>query len=75
MGTKLKFDILMSVSLLVFGIYIQCKYCFVSISALNGHIECLRLLMETADDNNIVDCTDALDRYLTALFFLAKLST
>ncbi|CAC5397375.1 ANKRD28 [Mytilus coruscus] len=31
-------------------------------AALNGHTECLRLLLETADDNNIVDCTDSFDR-------------
>lgn len=31
-------------------------------SAMNGHAECLRLLMETADDNNIVDVNDARDR-------------
>jgi hypothetical protein len=33
------------------------------ISAINGHTECLRLLMETSDDNNIVDINDARDRY------------
>lgn len=30
--------------------------------AMNGHTECLRLLMETAEDSNIVDCTDVYDR-------------
>lgn len=32
------------------------------IVAINGHTECLRLLMETADDSNIVDVSDSLDR-------------
>ena len=35
--------------------------------AMNGHTECLRLLMETADDSNIVDVSDSLDRYTTTL--------
>ena len=34
---------------------------------MNGHTECLRLLMETADDNNIVDVNDARDRYVLKL--------
>ena len=32
--------------------------------AINGHTECLRLLMETADDSNIVDVGDSLDRFV-----------
>ena len=43
------------------------------ISAMNGHTECLRLLMETAEDSNIVDCTDAYERYVLVhiiFFFL-----
>ena len=34
----------------------------VFLAALNGHTECLRLLMETASDNNIVDVNDSRDR-------------
>ena len=40
------------------------------ISAMNGHTECLRLLMETAEDSNIVDCTDAYERYVLVIVFL-----
>ena len=42
-------------------------FCLVYITAMNGHTECLRLLMETADDNNIVDVNDARDRYVLKL--------
>ena len=41
------------------------------ISAMNGHTECLRLLMETAEDSNIVDCTDAYERYLHVLVIVS----
>ena len=41
------------------------------ISAMNGHTECLRLLMETAEDSNIVDCTDAYERYVLVLIIVS----
>ena len=36
-------------------------------AALNGHTKCLHFLLETAEDGNVVDCTDARDRYVLQL--------
>ena len=60
----------------IYKIHVMLRMCMnlMWISAMNGHTECLRLLMETAEDSNIVDCTDAYERYVLVLIIFSFLN-